>query len=107
MAADSSCGSNNRSRSLEHQPRRRDRLTNRRDFSVELLFVDRFQAVTDARAGSKAEGQQMASEEQRRRRSMFDAERPRPLEKPVHRGTVEPPGAPPFAVGLCQAREQL
>ena len=77
-----------------------------RDLAVELFFVDLLQDFADARAWREAQRQQVSAEQQRRRRPMFDAERARALDEPVHRRAVEVPG-PPEAVGAREAREQL
>ena len=73
-AGNSSRGFNKRLRSVEHRPRRGDRFINRRDCSVELLLVDRFQNLADARAGFQTQLQQMTAEENRPGRFVLDAQ---------------------------------
>src|SRR5256885_1774644 len=92
---------------LEAPLRVGDRLLESRDRAVHLLLVYGFQNLADARARLHAEREQVPAEENRRRRPMLDAERARSLEEPVHRGAVEAAGAPPLAVRLRDAREQL
>src|SRR5450755_2086625 len=87
--------------------RRVDGLFERRDRAVHLLFVDRFQDFSDARAGYEAQGEEMAAEQDRLGRPMLDTQRAGALEKPVHRGAVELARLTPFAVGLGDARQQL
>ena len=65
--------------------RQLQRLLYTRHRSVQLLVVNRLEKLTHARSRLDAEGQQVPAEEQRPGRTMFDAERPRPFEKPVHR----------------------
>src|SRR5689334_21021334 len=66
-----------------------DRLLQRRHLIVELLLVDDFQDLAHARSRFHPELEHVTAEQHRRRRPMFDAERARALEKPVHRRAVE------------------
>src|SRR3954447_20190844 len=84
-----------------------DRLLERGHLIVELLLVDDFQDLADARSGFHPELEHMTAEQNRRRRPMLDAERARALDKPVHRGAIEAAGPAPFAIGLRNAREQF
>src|SRR5439155_17939736 len=60
-----------------------DRFVEVGDPSIHLQLVDDFQDLADARAGLHAELEQMPPEQNRRGRTMLDAERSRALEEPV------------------------
>src|SRR5689334_16806219 len=73
----------------EQAARRGNPFIDGRDFAVELLFIDQFQNLANARTRCEPQRQEMATEQQRRGRSMLDAERAGPLDEPVHRGAIE------------------
>src|SRR5206468_12066120 len=75
--------------------------------SLKLLFVHRSQNLADARARVHAEREQMTPEQNRRRRTMLDAERASALQKPVHCLAVECTRLAPKTICLREPREQL
>ena len=83
-----------------------DSLFDARDLTIELLFVDLLQQLTDARPRGETELEQVSAEQQWRRRSMLDAERAGSRQEPVHCGAVECAGASE-TVGAREAREQF
>src|SRR4051812_20838366 len=61
-----------------------NRLLERSHLVVELLLVDNFQDLADARSRFHSELEHMTAEQDWRRRTMLDAEGAGALEKPVH-----------------------
>src|SRR5918993_2440046 len=74
--------------------------------AIELLLVYRAENFSHARPGLDAERQQVASEDERRRRRMLYSELTRALEKPIHRRTVEA-AASTHAIRFRNAGEEL
>src|SRR5450759_1394814 len=84
-----------------------NRLLERLDRAIELLLVNRLQNLTHPRSRRHAERDHVASEQDRFRRTMFDAERPCPLQEPVHRVAVEVAWLATEAIRFRETREQL
>src|SRR3954468_5893875 len=84
-----------------------DCLLERGHLIVELLLVNNFQDLADARSRFHPELEHVTAEQNRRRRPMLDAERARALEKTVHRRAVETAGPPPFAIRLRDPCQQF
>src|SRR5437762_1539960 len=64
---------------------RSDRLIERLNSSIELLFVDGLHNFANSWAGLQPKGEHVAAEENRCGRLVFDAEYAGALEKPIHR----------------------
>ena len=79
----------------------------RRDLAVELLFVHRLQNLAHAAARLDTEREQVAAEENRRRRAVLHTERARAIEKPVHGRAVEAAGLAAHAISLRDAGQQF
>src|SRR5262245_16615854 len=77
-----------------------------RHLTVKLLLVNELEDFADPRSGRESEGKQMAAEQQWCGRLMFDAERTRSFEEPVHRTAVEVSRAAQ-TVGARHAREEF
>src|SRR6202163_3387355 len=84
-----------------------DRVFEIRDRPIELLFVDRPQNLSQARTWRETECEQVPPEQHRRGGAMLDAQRSRPIEKPVHRRAVECPWTAAKTVGFRQPRQEL
>jgi len=78
-----------------------------RNPAIELHLVNLLQQDADVRARRDAVRQHVAAEHERLRRAMFDAERARPLQEPVHRAAVEGARHAAETIGRRDAREQF